>query len=234
MPHFVDDPESPGKKIDVHTLQERDPLRDLEPILIGHYLRFDSWTLRQALQLLAGYDPKTDWETARGRLYQTPPALHFYLDGLSSQLLLQMRLSHPRRTQNLSDINDLISWASNSNLEEKRTPREWIEWGQAKGFAPYWHDYAIKTMPSHEAGTPRRPEPADASNVKAVQAFAAQEASILARLHQMGVDPLAVPVAAPGKRHEVKRRIQDDLGYSNAQMNKAWTRLRADGRVKDA
>jgi hypothetical protein len=57
VPHYVDDPVNPGKKIDVHALQERDPLRDLEPIFIGRYLRDDLWTLREALQILAGYDP---------------------------------------------------------------------------------------------------------------------------------------------------------------------------------
>lgn len=142
MPHYVDDPENPGTKIDVHALQERHPLRDLDPIFVVNRLRDDSWTLREALQILAGYDPtRTQWEEANGQLFQTPPGLHFYLDGLSSELLRQKGLTHPRRMENLSDINDLMHYARHSSLDERRTPAAWIDWAESKAFAPYWLGY---------------------------------------------------------------------------------------------
>jgi hypothetical protein len=234
VPHYVDDPVNPGKKIDVHALQERDPLRDLEPIFIGRYLRDDLWTLREALQILAGYDPVTGWQESDGRLCQTPPGLHFYLDGLSSVLLLQRGLTHPRGNENLRDINDLMSWARNSSLGDKRTPQEWIDWARTKSFVPYWYDYAKSLESNGGSPIPSSAKGSDGSMLKRVPASIAQETAILAKLIELGIDPQAVPAPAPGKQHLVKEQIREALRYSEAQMRKAWTRLRADKRVRDA
>ena len=233
MPHYVDDPDDPGKKIDVHVLQEREPHRHLEPIRIDRYLRYDLWTLREALQILAGYDPITNWEESNGCLNQTPPGLHFFLDGLSSQLLYQRNLFHPRTYENLSDVNDLMSYASNSNLDERRTPQVRLEWASKKDFIPYWLGYANRPIPNGGAASPPREANSDGSILKRVPASAAQEAAILAKLRELGIDPQAVPAPDAGKRHEVKKQVRTALRYSEAQMRKAWTRLRADGRVKD-
>jgi len=69
---------------------------------------------------------------------------------------------------------------------------------------------------------------------KPIQRSQAQDVAILAKLRDLGFDPQAVPAPEEGKTHQIKRRVQAELGYSPAVMNKAWTRLRADGRVKDA
>lgn len=62
----------------------------------------------------------------------------------------------------------------------------------------------------------------------------AQEDAVLAKLRELGYDPLAVPVAQPGHPSAAKQAVREALGYSDDVMKKAWQRLRTDGRIKDA
>lgn len=60
----------------------------------------------------------------------------------------------------------------------------------------------------------------------------AQEAAILAKLADLGIDPQALPVTQPGKR-TVKQDVRVALHYSHDVMNKAWSRLRTEKSIRD-
>lgn len=67
-----------------------------------------------------------------------------------------------------------------------------------------------------------------------VQRHRAQEEAILAKLTELGFTPTALPCPEPGKESKAKKAVKEALGYSHDVMKKAWRRLRADGRIKDA
>ena len=70
---------------------------------------------------------------------------------------------------------------------------------------------------------------------KPLQRQQAQETEILAKLCELGFDSLAVPL--PPKRgapSPAKEAVRAALKYSADVMNKAWQRLRKDGRITDA
>ena len=69
---------------------------------------------------------------------------------------------------------------------------------------------------------------------KAIQRQHAQEAAILAKLAELGIDPQAVPSALAGKPSAAKQAVREGLDYSDNVMNKAWQRLRDAGSLKDA
>lgn len=104
----------------------------------------------------------------------------------------------------------------------------------------FWDDLNQWLSTTLKRVTFRFPDPSSASSQSAgpipkrVPATEAQDAAILAKLRELGVDPHAVPAPEKGKTNLVKRRVQAELRYSPAVMNKAWTRLRTDGRLKDA
>lgn len=62
----------------------------------------------------------------------------------------------------------------------------------------------------------------------------AQEEAILTKLAELGCNAQALPVPPRGKALPEKGAVRKALGYSTAVMDKAWQRLRADGRIKDA
>ena len=69
---------------------------------------------------------------------------------------------------------------------------------------------------------------------KQVSAQRAQEEAILNQLRAMGYDPEALPRPPAGKAFPAKKAIQAALNYSNEVMRKAWSRLRADKRIRNA
>ena len=69
---------------------------------------------------------------------------------------------------------------------------------------------------------------------KPVQRQQAQEGAILAKLVELGFDPQALPSPPAGKPSAAKQATKAALMYSTDVMNKAWQRLRDDGRIKDA
>ena len=60
-----------------------------------------------------------------------------------------------------------------------------------------------------------------------------QEQEILRALAELGVDPLAVPPWTPDAPG-IKAQTRDRLHYTRDQFNKAWQRLRDDGRLREA
>jgi hypothetical protein len=140
---YVNDPDQPVKKIDSTILQVKYPDRILDPVKILGYLKRDVWTRREALLLLAGYDPITQWNCSDTRMSLIGPAMIFFLDGTNSaQLLNEWHISHPRGYDNLDAFTSLLSWAEHQALSETHPPPYWIEWARSKGFAPYWLEYA--------------------------------------------------------------------------------------------
>ena len=69
---------------------------------------------------------------------------------------------------------------------------------------------------------------------KPVQRQQAQEAAILAKLAELGIDPQAMSPAPSGKRSPAKQAVRLALDYSPDVFNKAWQRLRNAQSIKDA
>lgn len=87
----------------------------------------------------------------------------------------------------------------------------------------------LAVSPAAATAPPATAEPA----IRAVPAQRAQEDAILQKLQELGVDPLALPRAAPGKASAPKAAVKAALNYSDEVFRLAWKRLRADGRLAD-
>ncbi|MEO6279193.1 hypothetical protein [Roseateles sp.] len=62
-----------------------------------------------------------------------------------------------------------------------------------------------------------------------------RDTNILEKLRQRDIDPLKMPKAPLGnKPWPLRESIGVELGYSPEMMLRAWKRMRADGRIKDA
>lgn len=81
-----------------------------------------------------------------------------------------------------------------------------------------------QSVGEQQADAPTRP----------VQRQRAQEAAILAKLTELGIDPQSVPPAPPGKLSAAKQVVREALPFSPDVMDKAWQRLRDHKRIKDA
>ena len=144
MPNYVDDPENPGKPIDVVKLQARHPLQVLPAFLLPEWMKSDTWSRREALMLLAGYNPHTTvWdETSEGLgMFARERG---YLDGLSDRMIQAANVHwfHPRFDEAYKQLLTLSGYATGGSLDERKTPDEWIAWAATKGFSPYWSDLA--------------------------------------------------------------------------------------------
>ena len=123
------------------------------PILINEWLNRDLWSRREAVQLLAGSLPlQNDF----GMSITEP---RFYLDKTNDHHLYYgdampkgwpdnidpfgdyPRLKHPLRDEVTSNLLVLTALVEYCDLDETRTPREWIDWAESKGFKPYWLSY---------------------------------------------------------------------------------------------
>lgn len=143
MPAYVDDPENPGKKIDVVELQRRDPHKTLPPASVRHWLRREFWTRREAIKLLSGYEPDgTPWSESDEGFSNIPTGQITYLDGLMAHWLSDAGLRHPLSDECLENFMVLAAYSKWSSLDERRTPRDWIDWAASKDFRPYWRDWA--------------------------------------------------------------------------------------------
>ena len=150
MPVYRDDPENPGKPVDVIELQKRNPLEPLppHPEIIGALLKRDSWQRREAILILAGYDPDiTDWPDDGMKFAMTPNGRVAYLDGTMAHQLQANGLTHPMEGECLKFACQLQGYSKNERLDEKKSPQEWIEWAESKEFKPYWLDYWRKWQP---------------------------------------------------------------------------------------
>lgn len=141
MPAYVEHPDKPGTIIDVMALQGENPLRVLPAFLLPGWMKRDSWSRREALMLLAGYNPNvTQWtETADG-FGMFPAGNVGYLDKLSESMIRAANVSwrHPRYEEALREFWALSSYAAGGSLDERNPPSEWIAWAASKEFSPYW------------------------------------------------------------------------------------------------
>lgn len=92
--------------------------------------------------------------------------------------------------------------------------------------------------PAEPTGMPTTPTASAIANQRPEQAMQAQEAAILAKLIEMGYEPLALPRTAPG-RPGVKKLVRTAIGktpliQSPTVFDKAWQRLRGDRRIVEA
>lgn len=143
MPVYVDDPDTPGAKIDVIELQRRDQVALLPPFLVRHWLRREVWTRREAMKLLAGYDPdSTPWGESDAGFNTIPPGQIGYLDGMTALQLHVAGIGHPRSGDCLSDFWRLADYSKWVSLDEKRCPWDWLAWVADREFEPYWLGWA--------------------------------------------------------------------------------------------
>ncbi|MDE3022688.1 MAG: hypothetical protein KGI54_12660 [Pseudomonadota bacterium] len=140
MPVYVDDPETPGNKIDVIKLLKRDPTTAPPPDGILLLMRRDRWTRNEALLILAGYDPRNIVDSA-GHPIGTQGAGMVYLDGTTSRTLSIAGLHHPLETEFLMNYMNLREFSQGEPMDERRTPQEWLAWAKSKNFSPYWLEY---------------------------------------------------------------------------------------------
>ncbi len=83
MPHYIEDPDNPGQHID---LLRRNPMMaalPAAPHIVDALLKRDSWSRREAVAILAGYDPRI----AREWLVECVPMPAGYLDGTTALTL---------------------------------------------------------------------------------------------------------------------------------------------------
>jgi len=138
MPFYVTDPDSPGKHVDVIELQRRNPYKALEPYFIKGILKRDVWERREALLILAGFNPcGTVWPDKA----MTPNRIT-YLDGTTEHQLSGAGITHPLLSENLAAYYTLSGYAKGRPYDENKTPEQWLSWAKEKGFTPYWLDYA--------------------------------------------------------------------------------------------
>ena len=141
MPSYVEDPENPGNKIDAIELLKRSPDVPPPPEAIVGLMRRDKWTRHEALLILAGFSSRNNVLTG------TPVGLIgagiAYLDGTTDAMIQQAGLSqpHPLHFRMFSDYMTLRWYASGEDIDERRTPVEWLAWAESKGFTPYWLEY---------------------------------------------------------------------------------------------
>ncbi|MDA8363701.1 MAG: hypothetical protein M0Z84_07745 [Gammaproteobacteria bacterium] len=151
MPHYVRDPDT-GKPIAVTELLKRDPFKALLPDMeriMPALMRRDTWTRGEALLILSGYQPNTSTAFVAGNTVPFQPA---YLDGTTWGGLQQTGLSHPRELDALGDYLVLTGYAAGGALEERKTPAEWLEWAEKKGFVPYWISEMPRQNEQEQAG----------------------------------------------------------------------------------
>lgn len=141
MPHYVNHPDHPGTTIDVMRLQDETPFKVLPPFLLSEWIKRDTWSRREALMLLAGYNPAvTKWTESPDGFGQFPAGNVGYLDALTESVIYEAKVSwrHPRWEEALEQFLDLADYARGASLDERCTPKDWIEWAANKGFTPYW------------------------------------------------------------------------------------------------
>lgn len=134
----VEDPANKGTTIPVVDLLRRyPPPASLPPRrdILGELLKRDTWTRREALLILSGYQPDCQTDNSGGIPAVVEPR---YLDGTDYFLLNVEQVSNPREQVAMLEYVRLNEYAKGGNPEERRTPEEWIEWAEGKGFTPYW------------------------------------------------------------------------------------------------
>lgn len=76
-------------------------------------------------------------------------------------------------------------------------------------------------------------ESATSTSPMPVQRRISQELAILATLSELGFDPLRLPTTPAGSTSIAKQRARAKLNLSRAVFDKAWQRLRDDGRLAE-
>lgn len=229
MPFYVVDPKNPGK-IDVIELQLRNPEKVLTPVLVNHWVKKDLWTRRQALQLLAGCVPS---QNAQDMSITEPRE---YLDGTSDMRLHhyhwepapgadengRIERTHPLRETLTKNLITLKGWMEHSDLNETKSPQDWLAWAKEKGFKPYWLEYveAIQSAP-----TPKVEAETDTPQVNTPQDNAAHMGEALA---MVGHGLLFMEVA----KLEALKALQNNLSAN--QLFKRYVSLKgkSDGKCE--
>lgn len=81
--------------------------------------------------------------------------------------------------------------------------------------------------------TPKATEPSKTVQKRPIKQQIFQENEILRVIAELKLDPESLPKFVPGKRW-VKSAVREKLGFSISVFDKAWERLRRDGRIKES
>jgi len=154
MPNYVNDPDNPGKKINALSLQARHPDRVMPPVMIERWMKHDVWTRREAMLLLAGYDPSTEWDESSKPFVMKMPGHAVFLDGTSStELCLLHGISHPLTCLNfnqLVEVRKLMYFSMHTAIScgwpGNQPPGFWIQVSDPK---PYWLEYVQEHFPQY-------------------------------------------------------------------------------------
>lgn len=120
-------------------------------------------------------------------------------------------------------LKSLNAWAAGRG-DEFAINHDGVGWGDERGWV------APPTQLDLEADAVQP----DSSPVKPIPRHSAQEDEIVAALKRRGYEVHALPSAPAGKSSPAKRAARDALDYSEAVFDKAWQRLRKDGRIREA
>jgi hypothetical protein len=114
---------------------------------------------------------------------------------------------------------------------------DFVTWCKSIGLAPLPTDLATFTPPVATSNAMEEQEPSPPSRPLPRQRF--QEEEILRALVKLGYAPTALPVnpqGKPGVKAECRNwlKSKDEQSWLGGVFDRAWIRLRADGRIRDA
>jgi hypothetical protein len=70
-----------------------------------------------------------------------------------------------------------------------------------------------------------------ALSIKPVSRSVAQDKAILAKLSELGFDPMNLPPYSPGRASLAKQEVKKALHFSDAVFDKTWLRLKTSGQI---
>ncbi len=170
-----------------------------------HWLAMDGWTIEEAAWLLLAIDPRL---------------LKPRLGRMGRRVIL---LPAPEIDEEDARVSMVRRAGDVGTLQFPAAPTSVMAWAKSKGI-PLPASLILAAPASEAKPAPPRP----------LQRRDAQEVAILAKLRELGYDPIALPRPRPGGMSLAKKQVMAALRYSGSVMRKAWQRLRDDGRIQDA
>lgn len=136
---------------------------------------------------------------------------------------------------NAKDFQAILRWFDDEARGGKpRTLKQWLDFSIEKGLKHHsWIDEWLGAS-APGADPARTDESKRAEEVRPLQRRQAQDATLLSKLHELGFNPKALPLAPAGKESAAKAAARDALRtWSKDVFKKSWQRLRDAGEIKD-
>lgn len=147
-----------------------------------------------------------------------------------------------RTTTDVTGPRDLVRLVQRFEDLAKTAPRprpllQWLHEARQMGaqYHPWVDQYAQAAQLETKAEPGAAATPASKPTQRRVLGSTIQDNNIIAKLVEHGHDPLRMPKAPRGNAPwPIRKRVSNELNYTKDVMKKAWTRLRQEGRIKDA